>query len=89
MYLMIFHTGMEMKWFMNDTDYTDILKQNVQIIIQLETQLHTLIGFLDLGMSSVYNHDETIKIASTLSDTLGQMDSDLMSIINMLNILYE
>ena len=60
------------------------IKQDMQRIVQLEPQIHGLVGLLDLGISSVYNREETIEIATFLSDTLGQMDSDLAALIDLL-----
>lgn len=61
-----------------------ILEQNMKRIISLEPQIHKLIGLLDLGISNVYDRDDTANIATALSDTLSQMDSDLMSLTNVL-----
>lgn len=70
---------------MTETDKKAIIKQNIQRIIQLEPQIRRLVGLLDLGISNVYNRDETIEIAISLSDTLSQMDSDLAALVNLLN----
>ena len=69
---------------MTESDKKAIIKQNMQRVIQLEPQIHRLIGLLDLGVSSVYDREETIRIATFLSDTLGQMDSDLAALIDLL-----
>ena len=69
---------------MTESDKKTILKQNMQRIIQLEPQIHSLVSLLDLGVSSVYDREETIRIATFLSDTLGQMDSDLAALIDLL-----
>ncbi len=82
---MIFRIGMEMKLYMTKSDKKNIIKQNMKRIVQLEPQIHKLIGLLDLGVSSVYDSDETVDIAVSLSDTLGQMDSDISALINLLN----
>lgn len=76
---------MEVKYDMNDSDKNAIIKQNIQRIIQLEPQIHRFVGLLDLGISSVYDSEETISIATSLSNTLGQMDSDLVSLIGLLD----
>jgi len=70
---------------MTESDKKTIIKQNMQRVIQLEPQIHRLVGLLDLGISNVYYREETIEIATFLSDTLGQMDSDLAALINLLN----
>lgn len=62
-----------------------IVKQNVQRIIQLEPQIHKLVGLLDLGISKVYSQEKTVEIAMALSDTLNQMDSDLTALVDLLN----
>ena len=82
---MIFLIGMEQKQYMNDSTKQELIKQNIQRLIQLEPNIHGLIGALDLGISNVYDYDETIEIATVLSDTLGQMDSDLTALINLLD----
>lgn len=69
---------------MTESDKKAIVKQNMQRIIQLEPQIHSLIGLLDLGVSSVYDREETIEIATFLSNTLNQMDSDLAALIDLL-----
>ncbi len=74
-----------MKLYMTKSDKKNIIKQNMKRIVQLEPQIHKLIGLLDLGVSSVYDSDETVDIAVSLSDTLGQMDSDISALINLLN----
>ena len=70
---------------MTESDKQTIIKQDMQRIIQLEPQIHRLVGLLDLGVSSIYDREETIEIATSLSDTLGQMDSDLAALANLLN----
>ena len=70
---------------MTESDKKAIIKQDMQRIIQLEPQIHRLVGLLDLGISSVYDREETIEIATSLSDTLGQMDSDLAALVDLLN----
>ena len=69
---------------MTKSDKKVFIKQDMQRIVQLEPQIHELVGLLDLGVSSVYNLEETIEIATFLSDTLGQMDSDLAALIDLL-----
>lgn len=69
---------------MTKSDKKIFIKQDMQRIVQLEPQIHELVGLLDLGVSSVYNREETIEIATFLSDTLGQMDSDLAALIDLL-----
>ena len=71
---------------MTESDKEAIIKQNMQRIIQLEPQIHKLVGLLDLGISNIYDRDETIEIATSLSDTLGQMDSDLAALVDLLNV---
>ena len=70
---------------MTESDKKLFIKQDMQRIIQLEPQIHRLVGLLDLGVSSIYDREETIEIATSLSDTLGQMDSDLAALANLLN----
>ncbi len=70
---------------MTEANTNAIIIQNMQRIIQLEPQIHNLVGLLDLGVSNVYDREETIKIATLLSDTLGQMDSDLAALVDILN----
>jgi len=70
---------------MTEPDKKTIIKQNMQRIIQLEPQIHRLVGLLDLGISNVYNREETVEIAAYLSDTLSQMDSDLAALVDLLN----
>lgn len=70
---------------MDNTIKELIIKQNMQHIIQLETQIHKLVNLLDLGISNVYDRDNTIDIVTALSDTLGQTDADLVAIMNLLN----
>lgn len=82
---MIFHIGMERRILMSDSDKETIIKQNMQRIIQLESQIHRLVGLLDLGISNVYDRSETLCVATSLSNTLGQVDSDLVAIIDLLN----
>lgn len=82
---MIFPIGMGTRLPMTESDKKAIIKQDMQRIIELEAQIHRLVGLLDLGISSVYDREETIEIATFLSDTLGQMDSDLAALIDLLN----
>jgi hypothetical protein len=70
---------------MTGFDSNAIIKQSMQRIIQLEPQIHGLVGSLDLGVSNVYNREDTIEIATCLSDTLSQMDSDLTALMNLLD----
>lgn len=76
---------MERKQYMNETTKKALIKQNIQRLIQLESNVHSLIGSLDLGISNVYDYDETIEIATVLSDVLGQMNSDLTALIDLLD----
>lgn len=69
---------------MNSSTRKAILEQNMKRIISLEPRIHKLIGLLDLGISNVYDRDDTANIATALSDTLGQMDSDVVSLMNAL-----
>lgn len=69
---------------MTKSDKKNIIKQDMQRIIQLEPQIHRLVGLLDLGSSSVYDRNETIEIAIALSNTLSQMDSDLTALTDLL-----
>lgn len=62
-----------------------IIKQNMQRVVELEAQIHKLVNLFDLGISSIYTVDETVSIATALSDTLSQMDSDLLAIINLIS----
>lgn len=62
----------------------ELIKLNMQRIIQLEPEIATLVGQLDLGVSKVYSPDETIKTAEQLSNILVQMDSDLTALVNLL-----
>ena len=62
-----------------------LIKMNIQRIIQLESVIHELIAKIDLGVSSVYEWDETIKAANVLNDTLGQMDADVVALIELLD----
>lgn len=70
---------------MDNTIKELIIKQNMQHIVKLETQIHKLVALLDLGISNVYDIDDTIYVATALSDTLGQADADLVAIMNLLN----
>jgi len=82
---MTFLIGMAKRLPMTEPDKKTIIKQNMQRIIQLEPQIHRLVGLLDLGISNVYNREETVEIAAYLSDTLSQMDSDLAALVDLLN----
>lgn len=70
---------------MTKSDKKKFIKQDMQRIVQLEPQIHELVGLLDLGVSSVYDREETIDIATFLSDTLIQMHSDLAALIDLLD----
>ena len=70
---------------MDNTIKELIIKQNMQHIVKLETQIHKLVALLDLGISNVYDRDDTIGVATALSDTLGQADADLVAIMNLLS----
>ena len=66
-------------------DEEKFLKANMQRLIQKESDLHELICALDLGVSTIYDRDKTIKIAILLINTLAQMDADLSAIIELLD----
>lgn len=70
---------------MDNTIKELIIKQNMQHIVKLETQIHKLVALLDLGISNVYDRDDTIDVATALGDTMGQVDADLIAIMNLLN----
>lgn len=61
-----------------------IIHQDMQRIIQLEQLVHSLINALDLSISLSHKKEETMDIATHLSNTLGQMDSDLAALIDLL-----
>ena len=84
MCLMIFPIGMGKRLPMTEDAKKTIIRQDMQRIIQLEQQVHNLINVLDLGISRIYKKDETMDIATHLSNTLGQMDSDLAALIDLL-----
>lgn len=69
---------------MTEDDKKTMIRQDMQRIIQLEQQVHSLINALDLGVSRIYKEEETMDIATHLSNTLGQMDSDLAALIDLL-----
>ena len=62
-----------------------LIKQNMQRIVQLEPVIHQLINAIDLGVSNVYDKEDTLKSAETLANTLGQMDSDIAALITLLD----
>ena len=62
-----------------------LVKQCVQRIVQLEPVISSCINRIDLGVSNIYDRDDVIKTASILSNSLGQMDSDLVSLIELLD----
>lgn len=70
---------------MTNEDKEELIKQDMQRIVQLEPGVHKLIGLLDLGVSDIYEREETLKIATTLGNTLAQMDSDLAALIELLD----
>ena len=59
--------------------------QCVKRVVQLETTVDALINILDLGVSGIYNDKDTLKSAILLSSILEQMNSDLSTIITLLD----
>ena len=59
--------------------------QCVKRVVQLETTVDALINRLDLGVSGIYNDKDTLKSAILLSSILEQMNSDLSTIITLLD----
>ena len=59
--------------------------QCVKRVVQLETTVDALINKLDLGVSGVYKDEDTLKSAILLSSILEQMNSDLSTIITLLD----
>ena len=70
---------------LNHSIKESLLKQNMQRIVQLESVVHQLINTVDLGVSNVYDREDTLKSAEALANTLGQMDSDIAALITLLN----
>ena len=62
-----------------------LIKQNTQRIVQLKPVVHKLITSINQDISNTYDREETLKLAETLSSTLRQMDSDVESLISLLN----
>lgn len=70
---------------LNDSVKESLLKQNMQRIVQLEPVIHQLVNAIDLGVSNVYDREDTLKSAETLANTLGQMDSDIVALITLMD----
>ena len=70
---------------LNHSIKESLLKQNMQRIVQLESVVHQLINTVDLGVSNVYDREDTLKSAEALANTLGQMDSDIAALLTLLN----
>lgn len=70
---------------LNSSIKESLLKQNMQRIVQLKPVIHKLINVINQEVSNVYDREETLKLAETLASTLGQMDSDVASLITLLN----
>lgn len=71
---------------MNNADRKALVKQTMERIVQVDKTVTSLVGMVDLGVSNVYDNGETIEMIEILSNSLGQMDSDLAVLVNLLDI---
>ena len=70
---------------MNNADRKALVKQTMERIVQVDKTVISLVGMVDLGVSNVYDNGETIEMIEILSNSLGQMDSDLAVLVNLLD----
>ena len=59
--------------------------QCVKRVVQLETTVDALINQLDLGVSGIYDNEKNLRTAMILSSILDQMNSDLQTMIVLLD----
>lgn len=62
----------------------DMISFNVKRLVELEPIVHSYISDIDLSCSNVYDRNDSRELIVQLTNVLGQMDSDLSALLELL-----